>query len=281
MPRKIEYNFTTSDLFRETVYTLAQLQASPVVARFVPAARELLERWRELNKLELELTTSEVSAEAHIDRVDGDIDPIVEELAARILVAAKGNRKSPLYQRYYASYRPSELVRPVLGPELETIRQWPASLKESTEESIRPIGAQLERLIAEADQAVAERDSIWQQWDDLYKTGVRRTFVDDLNTFRERLHADLTALADTPEEKNLPPEFPERFFVQTKRRRTVTRDPTAAEIRAQIVELQAIADRMDKEQREREQSEAQRRADETRLAELERELETLRNRLES
>jgi hypothetical protein len=117
MARKINYKSSQLKVFTEIVYTLAQLRAYPIAAPFIPSFTALKERWATVNAEELDLIEAEVAADAHADRVDEDIDPLVDKLARLILTETKGDRANPLYRRYFTRKRPSEVKRPILGTE--------------------------------------------------------------------------------------------------------------------------------------------------------------------
>jgi hypothetical protein len=279
MPRKLSYATSTKALFKEIAFSLAQLKAYGITARFVGDAETFLVRWHEINRLELEFIATDVTAQAHIERVDGEIDPVVEETVAKLLLEVKNDRRNPFYTRFLGTWRPSELTRPILGPELETVRVWPASIQAAPLESLKPIGPRLEELVGEADAALGERNENWRRWDDFDKTGARHLFVDDLNRFRATLHADLTKLANSAEGRTLPPGFADSFFVRGQRKGVASQELSLPELKAQLAELQTQIDLLEKEQRERELAAAQRAADETRATELRRELEQIEARL--
>jgi hypothetical protein len=133
--------------------------------------------------------------------------------------------------------------------------------------------------VGEADGALGERADNWRRWDDFDKTGARHAFIDDLNRFRATLHADLIKLANSEEGKAMPPGFADGFFLRTRRKGVAGQETSLPELKAQLAELQAQVDQIEKEQHERELAAAQRAADETRAAELRRELDQIEARL--
>jgi hypothetical protein len=279
MPKTIPILASLETLFREQTYTIAQIEAYPIARPFLPRALEVLERWNALNAQELQLLRQEVAAQAFVDRVDGDLDPVVEDLAALVLRLVGSNRKHPLYLFFFGRYRPSDLVKPVLGVELTEVKAWPPALKGSEHAELRPVGDRVEALVTEADQAVAQKAGVARQWNELYLLGAHKVFVDDFNAWRRDLHADLSKLPQTPEGKALPHDFADRFFLRDRRRTASTPELTIGEIRTQLADLQAQLAQRELEQKEREEAAARMQADEAELAALEKRTAELRGKL--
>jgi hypothetical protein len=269
------------DLLRELAYTRSQLLAYPIAAPFVPGIDGLITEWRPILDREIGFLMSEMDGLAWVFRVDEDIDPLVQELAARILVEVHNNRRDLLYQRYFGRSRPSDLIRPVLGPELEEVRTWPPSLKVAPQEQLRPIGVQMEELVTEADGALKAQTTTTTERADFEKVGPRRVFIDKVNTFRGKLYADLSALPNTPEGKALSLDFADRFFLSPKpmKKRRNKQAPTLDELRTRISDLQALAEEIEREQRAQAEAETQRLTDEAEAKALEARLKELRLKL--
>jgi hypothetical protein len=286
MPRTISYTSNQLNVFVEILHTLAQLRAYPITAPFVLGFTALKDRWAEVNTEELGLIDAEVTANAHASRVDDDIDPLVDRLARLILDAIKGNRADPLYRRYFARKRPSDVKRPILGVELDEVRGWIPSLLESELPGLVALGELLRTLVDEADHAVGEQADVARRWDDYVKLGNWRKLIDDLNTQRQDLHADLTKLKNTPEGQDLPADFADRFFLHATRSRKRQDVPTVASTKVHIAglekelaEQQALLAKLEEEERLQKEAEAQRNADEAAMGELERQLAEVKARL--
>jgi hypothetical protein len=285
MPRRIKPNTTLQTIFEEIVFTRAQLRAYPITASLVDGFTNIRTSWSEVQAEELELVEDEVTADAHAVRVDEDIDPLVDKLSRTVLNEVKGDRTNPLYRRFFGRLRPSEVKRPVLGPELKTVRDWIPALAEAAQELLRAIGVQLGVLVTEADGAVGEQSEADRKWDDFVTLGNRRKLIDDLNALRENTHAALVNLKNSPEGKDLTSDFADRFF-RIGSRAASAPTPTMASVRAEIAalekelaRLQVLLAKFEEEERLRREAEARRAADEAALAEHERQAEELRMRL--
>ena len=221
-----------------------------------------------------------------MDRVDADLDPAVYDLSKVLLLEVRDNRKHPLYQRYFGKQRPSAIIRPVLGPELETIRSWIPSLTEAQQESLRNLSGRFQPLVTEADGAVSAQQEVARQWTDFSQIGSRCKLVDDFNLLRRTLHADLSKLPGTPEGQNLPSDFADRFFIKERRTYLAPAEPTVAQVEARLAALrqetaeqEALLERLRQELRTREAADERRRTDEAALAEAERVAKELRAKL--
>jgi hypothetical protein len=285
MPRHIKPTASLQAIFEEIIYTRAQLRAYPVTASLVEAFSDMRTRWFEVQAEELGLVEGEVTADAHAVRVDEDIDPLVDELSRTVLNEVKGDRAAPLYRRFFGRQRPSSVKRPVLGPELKTVRDWLPALAEATQELLRGVGVRLGVLVAEADAAVSEQIETDRQWDDFVTLGNRRKLVDELNTLRENTHAALVTLKNSPEGKDLAGDFADRFF-RVGKRSAAEPPPSVAGLRAETAALEKELEqlrvelaRLEAEEQARQEAEAKRLADEAELSEYERKAAELRARL--
>lgn len=285
MPRHIKPTASLQAIFEEMAFTRAQLRAYPVTASLVEGFSNLRTKWFEVQTEELGLVEAEVTADAHAVRVDEDIDPLVDELSRTVLNEVKGDRTAPLYRRFFGRLRPSSVKRPVLGPELKTVRDWLPALAESAQELLRGIGTRLEALVTEADAAVLEQSETDRQWDDFVTIGNRRRLVDELNTLRENTHAALVTLKNAPEGKDLAADFADRFF-RVGKRSAAEPPPSIPSLTAEIAALEKDLEglrselaRLEEEARARQEAEAQRLADKAALAEHEHKAAELRARL--
>lgn len=288
MPRKIGYDTPLDVVFAEAAYIDAQLEAYPIARPLRPRLETFFEQWQRVSAEELALIRADARADAHVDRVDADMDPLVYELNKVLLIEVKDDRKNPLYQRYYSKRRPSEVIRPVLGMELEVVRDWVPSLKEAPQPLLQDVGNRFEPLVAEADTASSEQKEVARNWEDFWQVGNRCKLVDDFNELRRTVFADLSKLVDTPEGKaqNLPTDFADRFFIVGRRSKKAQSAPTVASIEAtlragrqQVAELEAQLAALQEQERRRTAAEEQRLADEAALVEAERLAKELRDKL--
>lgn len=166
------------------------------------------------------------------------------------------------------------------------MRDWVPVLAAAEQPPLVDIGARFAPLVDEADVAVADQKAVARRWVDFEKIGSRCKLIDDFNSLRYSLHADLCKLRETPEGKGLPTDFADRFFSREHRPSTSTPAPTVAEVetrlqaaRQQVAELEAQLEALRKEELAREQEEARRLSDEAALADAERRVKELRAKL--
>ncbi|XYI02384.1 transposase [Sorangium sp. So ce1128] len=65
-----------------------------------------------------------LKATTQVSVADEALDALADAVANTILAEAGNNRSAPLYTLYFGNQRPSDLKRPVLGGQLETMRAW-------------------------------------------------------------------------------------------------------------------------------------------------------------
>jgi hypothetical protein len=277
------YKLATDEHLDELVFTSAQLRAYPQTQSLAQDIEPLNLRCEGIAAEELRFVKALAILEAQLYRVDDDLDVLAYELAQAVLVVTGNDRSAPLYLNYFGKQRPSDLIKPVLGAELETMRSWVPSLHASPEPQLKALGVRLEQLIAEADQTVAAAAKLAQEKRDFAVIGERMAFVDAANSLRQSCYAQLVLLTEAPENAQLPRSFPDRFFRRRyQARKTVAPVRTLDTVDAEIAELEA---RLEAQKALRAQLEAeQQAADEAKaveaeLAELEQRAKALRARL--
>ena len=142
------------------------------------------------------------------------------------------------YFFYFGNKSPSELKRPVLGGQLETMRKWVSSLKGSPPGSgLAKAGTDLEAAIVVADAAAAALSKAEQDNREFRTTGARRALFDTLNAVRKATEGKVAEMPHAHPEWNLPTSFPDRFFGSESKKETAA--PTAQDLEAQIADAEA------------------------------------------
>lgn len=271
------------------VSTLTALEADARTATEAQKFRAFGLTWSTVFNRELELSDEQVRAQALIWYSDTMLDGIVDELEATLLKLAGNDRSSALYQRYFGQKTPSQLTRPVLGDELETLRKFVPGLLASEETELKAVGAKLDAIVKRADEAVTKRDLADAAMADFRGVGDRKKLVDEFNALRVEVFGVLARMPHEHPEWQLPSDFARSFFrAQRVSYRGAKTPLNSAEIDAQIAELQTQlialqelrAEAVAREQRESDEK-AKLAADMKALEEAEAGMAGLRDRINS
>jgi hypothetical protein len=181
-------------LYEEFYFTLGRLRRHPFT-KALASDFEPFESTLQTTLLnELKLIGLRHEGEAAVEFVDVDLDQLVDAIAAVTLIESKGDRNGIPYAHYFSAQRPSDLRRPVLGSQLDTMRSWPSSLKTSSNEVLAGYGTKLETKLSEADQSETFQRNAISQLSDFRTVGGRKTCIDELNARRKSLHGKLGEL---------------------------------------------------------------------------------------
>jgi len=161
---------------------------------------------------ELALLADKHEADAGIEFADEELDALLDAIATVSLIEAKHDRGAMPYARYFGSQRPSDMKRPLLGGQLETMRSWPPSLKTSANALLQQYGADLEAKIAEADACTEAQTAAAQKLTDFRTIGTRKQLVDDFNALRKSIHGKLGEIQH--KHKELGAGWADSFFRQ-------------------------------------------------------------------
>lgn len=140
---------------------------------------------------ELGLIEVRHETDAAVEFIDLRLDGLTDAIATVSLIEAKHDRGAIPYSLYFASQRPSDLRRPILGSQLETVRVWPSSLKAQGNAQLKTYGAQLEQIVEEADGCAKAQGLAHQAITDFKTVGTRKILIDEFNAKRKALHGKL------------------------------------------------------------------------------------------
>lgn len=260
-------------LYDHYFFTLARLRKHALTQ---PLAAELEALRPELDAAqaeELGLAAAQYEAEAAVQFVDDALDGIVDGVANTLLTELRGDRNAPLYLRYFGSQRPSEVKRPTLGGQLDTMRSWPPALAESTSPVLRDYGTSLAERLGEADAAAETKQRAAQQYKDFRVLGTRARLIDRMNAVRKSLYGKLGEIQHA--EPSLGTGWAESFFrgssstrvtLTVLDRRIAAIETELAALRTQRDELAAQQERVAQAQAEAEEAEKRARLEAARAA---------------
>ncbi|MFN8535861.1 MAG: hypothetical protein U0232_00080 [Thermomicrobiales bacterium] len=256
----IAQDASLATVLEENTITLARLKANPITSDLAQDFTSFHNAWIKVNAQEINLRVAVVTALAEVAVVDETLDPLVDALAAAVLLVTKNDRKAPLYQLYFGAKRPSELKRPVLGAELDTVRGFIPSLVGSSIASLVTMGNQIADVVNLADQALAKLALAEQMNRDFRAVGERKALIDQFNALRKVTYGKLSEMPHALPDEHLPATFAEQFFRHDKSRSNGSGKPLGIEdleemLKAKQAELKALEEEIGKA-KEKEAAEA-------------------------
>jgi hypothetical protein len=181
IPTLYDNFFFTSGRLRRHPLTVALADELDAVRPAIDAA------WFE----ELGLIQVLYESEALMEILDSALDGIVDSVQATLLVDLRGNRSSPIYLHYFGSMRPSDLKRPVLRGQVDSMRGWPTSLAASNNATLQEHGVTLTGLLTQADAAIQTNDGASQAFKYFRELGTRARLIDRFNALRKSVYGSL------------------------------------------------------------------------------------------
>ncbi len=265
---------STTTLYDQYFFTAAKLQAHPLTQTFATEFAVLRPLLDAAQGEERTLLESRYLADAIVQILDHDLNGIVDGVDSTLRIELRNDRSSPIYMRYFGSLPPSEIKRPVLGSQLETMRAWPSALVESSNPTLQQYGVTLPAKLAEADAAAAEKQRVTQQLTDFRLLGTRAKLIDRFNAARKSLYGKLAELqhANAALGSGWAESFfrssgsTERLTLRELERRVAAAEIDLASLRTQRDELAAQEERAAQDRAAAEQAEKQARLDAARAA---------------
>jgi hypothetical protein len=219
------------------LYTLSRLLKSPHTAHLVADFRALgpiidaaIERQRALDD-------ASVIAKAARDGADDELDPLMWQVVNTLLVVTKNDRSDPHFVSYVGSQTPGEIIRPLLGLELEIAADWVASLEQESEKLLHAFAQPLSLVVATGQVAEKDVKSTDKALSDFRLVGERKKIVDAVNAARGGLLGALVKFQHENTHLRLPNDWPTSFFQHATK--TAKYGETVEEAEASIARLAA------------------------------------------
>lgn len=228
--RTLPYGFPLLDLAHELSFTRAQLKAHPLGAPFVKDFEDLMAEDQKALLRQLDLTATQAQAEAKVVAADGTLNQLLDQVNYTLLSLTGNNRSSALYQRFFSRQRPSDAKRPILGAQLELMRDWVPTLLGASNPELMALAAPIDAAVKAADVVAAALRTAEQQLADFEEIGECKTLVDKVNGTRKAAHGKLAEAVHLNPDLNLPADFAELFFVRDTRWTSPSRDKLQARI---------------------------------------------------
>ncbi|MDC3959489.1 hypothetical protein [Polyangium jinanense] len=178
-------------LYEEFFFTRGRLVSHPLAVPLLPEFDTFRSQLDATLMAELALIGERFAANAAVEFLDADLDRLTDSIAALTLIEAKNDRGALPYAHYFATQRPSELKRPILGGQLDTMRHWPPSLQASSSAQLQEIGVRLANLVVLGDDKTKAQDAVAQNIADFRSVGSRKQCIDAFNALRKSIHGKL------------------------------------------------------------------------------------------
>lgn len=215
-------------------FTIRRLEAHPLAAPFAPPFQALLDAWPAVFQEELDLQDVSGDAQVTVITVDERLNRFADRVSKEVLTLTGEDRHHALYRHYFGNKPVSVFKRPILGGQLAAMRGWVTSLAESGVPSLQAIGVALAPVVAEAEQAVADKAEAEQAREAFRDLGARKRFVDEVNAVRKGAYGELGKLPH--QQIGLPSNFAEGFFRRDAVKGEVD-EPTVTSVEEEIAAL--------------------------------------------
>lgn len=184
---------------------------------------------------EFELLERLSDAQACVDIADENLDDFASRLSKAILTITKDDRSHPIYVHFFGKKSISAFIRPKLGIELQSAKNWGESLTTSQFPTLQVMATELMALIVAADAAVTARSETQREIRQFRDIGARYQLFVKVNAGRKKAAGDLAKLAiETP---GLPSGYGQSFFRAAPAVEEVE-EPTVASVKEHIVDLE-------------------------------------------
>ena len=262
--RTISYGFPLIDLVHELTFTHAQLDANPLTVPLTKPFADLAADAKKAVLRQLDLVAAYAVSEARKVQADSVLNDLVDKTRATLLGLTKNSRDTPLYKRLFGDQAASSIKRPILGRQLELMRDWLGPLSTATPPELVALATPLAAAIKVADDAVATGRSAEQQLTDFLEVGDCKALVDKVNALRKGTHGKLAELVHDRPEAHLPADFAEQFFVRESRWTAPDRETLVSRIARsdkQSAQLRQLLKEYDEQRARDDQSEREAQAD--------------------
>jgi hypothetical protein len=212
--RTLPYQFPLLDLASELGFTSAQCKAHPLGAALAKDFDDLLATTQKAILKEIDLVVALAAAEAKVARADDALNQLLDQINLVLLGLVGKNREAPLYQRFFGGQRPSDAKRPILGAQLEMMRDWIPTLQAATQPELKGLAAPVEAGVKAADMAVVALRKAEQELADFTEIGDCKDLIDKANAARKAAYGKLAEAVHKNPSLNLPSDFAEQFFAR-------------------------------------------------------------------
>jgi hypothetical protein len=248
-------------------FTLRRVEVHPLTGSLVAVFQALLDEWAEHAQTELDLIDRVEDAQVAIIAADDQLNRFADRISKALLTITADDRSHPLYRHYFGNKPLHVFKRPVLGEQLEAMRQWATALAASTHDSLKALAADIVPLIADADKAIKEKANAEEGLSSFRDVGDRKDYIDRVNAARKAAYGQLSTLPH--KHIGLPLNFADGFFRRIRVTGEEPEEPTIESVEEEIAALKANLASKEKELAElKEQAKEAQAKEEERAAQL-------------
>lgn len=237
----------TVDTSLETIdedltYTISVLKHLSFASALVAEFEAMLARCDAVTSKQRTLRRAIIVAQGGITSADATLDAIVDEVDVAVSRLAEKTAGHPTRQLFFRGMRASDLRRPVLGFELETLRAWPTALESTDYDSLKAMAPTVAAALKTADDAVAAQTTAQDQNRIFRLAGERKVFIDDANALRARAYGVLSTYAHDHPKERVPGEVASIAFRKSRRASKATIESLDLELvvmREQVASLES------------------------------------------
>lgn len=213
--KTIPMTVSMDTLCDELIYTEARLMADPLTEDLAKGIASLIDKVEKVAVGQDAIWRKEEAAQAMNDACDDMLDDFVfnlEDHLTYLLRHERNVRESARFTLYF-KMSPRELRRLSLRSQLPEMKTWVNMLKGESEQPLKDLATDLDKLIQKCDKAIAQFDALIAERD-TYRTRTIEPLIDEVNSGRTKLLATLIQRADA---NRKPRDYQERFFKKATR----------------------------------------------------------------
>jgi hypothetical protein len=183
--RRLRRDQALTSLRDEIVYPAITCKRDPRAADQAPLFQALLVDWDAVFKQQLGHWDAQTEASVLVHAADDVLDEHVDDFAGVV------RTKQPGRMSYYFEKSPSALRRPVLGAELETVRNWIPALHHETSPDLSKYAPVFQGDVKVADAAVQAETDADEANRRFREIGELAAFLDKVEATRDKVYATL------------------------------------------------------------------------------------------
>jgi hypothetical protein len=241
VPKTVALEGVRDDL----VFSYDITRAHPAAADVAPRFKALIDAWPAVYMQQLAHWDAQTAADARIAMADIRLDALVDRFWPALLALVGQDRNDPHFRLYF-TVPPNELKRPVLGPQLDTIKGWLVHFAKESDPTLVELGKEFKAAVKQANEALTARRNADADNEHFRAKGELAAYLDEVRKERDAVYADLDGRP--AKDASLPRDFASMFFrhrkppAPTDGEKKARADKRAAEKAAAEAKKKAVSD---------------------------------------
>ncbi|AKT37242.1 hypothetical protein [Chondromyces crocatus] len=235
--RTLRARLSFSSYIHHIRYTLVRLRANPLTAAHIAPFEALRDECLQAQQEELTLLEEQAEAQARVDIADDALNALASRFSRELMNITGERRDHVLYVHYFKDKNVTELRRPVLGEQLDAMRDWIPPTQTSPHPTLRAMAPELMAAVAAGDAAATAKNDVARRRREFRDLGAKYQFVERLNATRKEIHGALAKMSH--EHTGLSSDFADQFFRRDESRGEEGEPSTLEEANALVEELLA------------------------------------------